>query len=77
MASSEGGMDIEEVAAKTRRRSTRYSSIPRPGLADAEADEVARKIGIPAATVPQARAVLQALYRAFWETDRRWPRSIR
>jgi succinyl-CoA synthetase beta subunit len=30
---------------------------------------VARKIGIPDASVPQARDVLQELYRAFWETD--------
>ena len=36
---------------------------------DGEADEVARKIGIPEASVSQARAILQSLYRAFWETD--------
>ena len=42
---------------------------PEAGLKDAEADDVARKIGIPEAGVAQARAVLQGLYRAFWETD--------
>jgi succinyl-CoA synthetase beta subunit len=42
---------------------------PAAGLKDAEADDVARKIGVPEASVPQARAVLQGLYKAFWETD--------
>jgi hypothetical protein len=36
------------------------------GRADAQADELAAKIGIPAAIVPQARAVFHALVRAFW-----------
>jgi succinyl-CoA synthetase beta subunit len=39
------------------------------GLTDGEADQVAAKIGVPAASVPQARAVFQALYRCFWDTD--------
>jgi succinyl-CoA synthetase beta subunit len=30
---------------------------------------VAAKIGIPAASVPAARAIFQALYKAFWDTD--------
>jgi len=69
MASSEGGMDIEEVAAKTPEKIHKVFVDPETGLADAEADAVAAKIGIPAASVPQARAVLQALYQAFWDTD--------
>ena len=69
MASAEGGMDIEEVAAKHPEKIHRLAVDPATGIKDAEADDVARKIGIPAASVPQARAVLQALYRAFWETD--------
>jgi len=69
MASSEGGMDIEEVAAKTPEKIHKVFVDPETGIKDAEADEVAAKIGIPAASVPQARAVLQALYRAFWDTD--------
>jgi len=69
MASSEGGMDIEEVAAKTPEKIHKIFVDPGTGLKDAEADDVATKIGIPAASVPQARAILKGLYRAFEETD--------
>jgi len=69
MASSEGGMDIEEVAAHTPEKIHKVAIDPVQGLADADADDVARKIGVPAASVPQARALLQALYKAFDETD--------
>jgi succinyl-CoA synthetase beta subunit len=69
MASSEGGMDIEEVAAHTPEKIHKVFVDPEAGLKDAEADAVAAKIGIPPASVPQARAVLQALYKAFWDTD--------
>jgi succinyl-CoA synthetase beta subunit len=69
MASSEGGMDIEEVAAHTPEKIHKVFVDPEIGLKNAEADEVAAKIGIPPASVPQARAVLQALYKAFWDTD--------
>jgi succinyl-CoA synthetase beta subunit len=69
MASSEGGMDIEEVAAHTPEKIHKVVIDPVKGLADADADDVARKIGVPDASVPQARAMLQALYKAFDETD--------
>jgi len=69
MASSEGGMDIEEVAAHTPEKIYKVFVDPETGLKDAEADAVAEKIGIPAASIAQARAVLQALYKAFWDTD--------
>ncbi len=69
MASSEGGMDIEEVAAKTPEKIHKVFIDPAKGLTGAEADDVARRIGIPEASVAQGRAVLQALYRAFDETD--------
>ncbi len=69
MASSEGGMDIEEVAAKTPEKIHKVFIDPAKGLTDAEADDVARRIGIPDASVPQAREVLQGLYRAFDMSD--------
>jgi succinyl-CoA synthetase beta subunit len=69
MASSEGGMDIEEVAARTPDKIHKVFIDPTTGLTDAEADDVARKIGIPEASLAQGRAVLQGLYRAFDETD--------
>ena len=69
MASSEGGMDIEEVAAKTPEKIHKVFIDPAKGLTDKEADDVARKIGIPEASVAQARDVLKGLYRAFDQTD--------
>jgi succinyl-CoA synthetase beta subunit len=69
MASSEGGMDIEEVAAHTPEKIHTIFIDPTKGLLDAEADDVALKIGVPQALVPQARTLLQGLYRAFDETD--------
>jgi len=69
MASSEGGMDIEEVAAHTPEKIHKVFVDPVAGLTDAEADAVCRKIGIPEGSVAQGRAVLQGLYKAFWDTD--------
>jgi len=69
MASSEGGMDIEEVAARTPEKIHKVFVDPQKGLAAAQADDLARRIGIPEASVPKARAILKSLYRAFWETD--------
>jgi len=69
MASSEGGMDIEEVAAKSPEKIHKVFIDPETGLSDGDADSVARKIGVPDASVPQARTMLQGLYRAFDETD--------
>jgi succinyl-CoA synthetase beta subunit len=69
MASSEGGMDIEEVAAKTPEKINKVFIDPKKGLTDAEADDVARRIGVPEASLRQGRSMLQGLYRAFDETD--------
>ncbi len=69
MASSEGGMDIEEVAAKTPEKIHKVFVDPELGLTGREADDIAVKIGVPAASAAQARAVLQGLYKAFWECD--------
>jgi succinyl-CoA synthetase beta subunit len=69
MASSEGGMDIEEVAEHTPEKIYKVFIDPEAGLSDADADDVARKIGVPDASVAQARKMLQGLYRAFDETD--------
>ena len=69
MASSEGGMDIEEVAAHTPEKIHKIWIDPLAGLLDADADVVAKKIGIPDVAIKQARACLQGLYRAFVEKD--------
>src|SRR5690349_17276814 len=57
MASADGGMDIEEVAAKTPERIHKVAIDPRTGLTDAQADGIAKKIGIPDALLPQARTM--------------------
>ena len=69
MASSEGGMDIEEVAEHTPEKIHKVFIDPGMGLKDSEADDVARKIGIPEASLAQSRVALQGLYQAFVETD--------
>jgi len=69
MASSEGGMDIEEVAEHSPEKIHKVSIDPVSGLSDGAADDLARKIGVPDGSVPQARKVFQGLYKAFWETD--------
>ena len=69
MASSEGGMDIEEVAAHTPEKIHKIWIDPIAGLRDSEAETIAKKIGIPDAAISQARKCLQGLYRAFVEKD--------
>jgi succinyl-CoA synthetase beta subunit len=69
MASSEGGMDIEEVAAKSPEKIHRVTIDPATGLIDRDAEDIARRIGIPQRAIPQARDLLKGLYRAFDETD--------
>ena len=69
MASSEGGMEIEKVAAETPEKIHKVFIDPIAGLSQQQAEEVALKIGIPAQSVPQAVTLLQGLYQAFDETD--------
>src|ERR687885_2106724 len=69
MASSEGGMDIEEVAAKTPEKIRKVFIDPGQGLSDADADEIALGIGIPQSALAQGRAVFKGLYKCFDATD--------
>jgi succinyl-CoA synthetase beta subunit len=69
MASSEGGMEIEEVAAHTPEKIHKVAINPVAGLTDVQADEIARKIGVPEGSVVQARKFMHGLYRAFVECD--------
>ena len=69
MASSEGGMDIEEVAEKHPELIHKVAIDPSVGLTDADADSIAAKIGIPEGSIADARVQLQGLYKAYWETD--------
>ena len=69
MASSEGGMDIEEVAAKTPEKIIKAFVNPLVGLTDADAAKLALGIGVPEASQAQAKAVLQSLYKVYMDTD--------
>jgi succinyl-CoA synthetase beta subunit len=69
MASAEGGMDIEEVAAKTPEQIHKVFVDPAAGLTDGEARGVARRIGIPDSALAQASELLRGLYQCFWDTD--------
>jgi succinyl-CoA synthetase beta subunit len=69
MASSEGGMDIEEVAAKTPEKIRKIYIDPVQGLTDADADEIALGIGIPESALAQGRTVFKGLYKCFDATD--------
>jgi succinyl-CoA synthetase beta subunit len=69
LASSEGGMEIEEVAKHAPEKIRTVRIDPVTGLTAGEAAQVARSIGIPDAASADAVKVLQGLYRAFVEKD--------
>jgi succinyl-CoA synthetase beta subunit len=69
MASSEGGMDIEEVAHKTPEKILKVFIDPIVGLTDEQAASLATGIGVPAASVERAVAALKGLYTCYMETD--------
>ena len=69
MASSEGGMDIEEVAHATPEKIIKVFADPIAGLTDAQAKELSDGMGVPAASTAQAVDVLKKLYKIYMETD--------
>jgi succinyl-CoA synthetase beta subunit len=69
MASSEGGMDIEEVAHHTPEKIIKVFVDPLAGLTDDQAKTLAAGIGVPPASQAQAVDVLKKLYRCYMETD--------
>ncbi|MDD2777156.1 MAG: ADP-forming succinate--CoA ligase subunit beta [Gallionella sp.] len=69
LASSEGGMEIEEVAAHQPEKIHTVRIDPVTGLTDAEGAQVARDIGLPESAVAETVTILQGLYRAFVEKD--------
>lgn len=69
MASSEGGMDIEEVAEKTPEKILKAAYDPAQGLSEADAKTLAEGIGIPADLVDQAITFLVGLSKLYCELD--------
>lgn len=69
LASSEGGMEIEEVAMHSPEKIHTLRIDPVAGLSAEDAAQAARLIGIPEGSIAGAVAVLQGLYRAFVEKE--------
>ena len=69
MASAAGGVDIEEVAAKTPEKILKETIEPGAGLQPFQAKKLAFGIGIPAASVNGAIAAMRALAKAYVEAD--------
>ena len=69
MASSEGGMDIEEVAHKTPEKIIKVFINPLVGMTDEQAQTLADGIGVPEASKAQAMDTFKKLYTCYMETD--------
>lgn len=69
MASEEGGMEIEEVAAKTPEKIVRETVDPAVGLMPFQARKLAYAIHIPKPLVNKAVQFMSGLYRAFVDKD--------
>jgi len=69
MASADGGMDIEEVAAKTPERIHKVHIEPGVGLVPFEARQLGFAIGLDGPQVNKAVTLMTALYEAFVATD--------
>jgi succinyl-CoA synthetase beta subunit len=69
MASAEGGVEIEEVAARSPEKILREGIDPAVGLQPFQARKLAFGIGIPKDSVGKAVKFMTALYRAFVDTD--------
>ena len=69
IASSEGGMDIEEVAHSTPEKIITEFIDPLTGLSAEQATKIADSIGLPANSTAQAVDVFQKLYACYMDTD--------
>jgi len=69
MASAEGGVEIEEVAARTPEKILREPIDPAVGIQAFQGRKIAFGIGIPKESVNKAVAFMNALYQAFVQCD--------
>ena len=69
IVSSEGGMDIEEVAHSTPEKIITEFVDPATGMTDVQGKKLADAIGVPAGSTAQAVDVLQKLYKIYMDTD--------
>ncbi|MFC0811069.1 ADP-forming succinate--CoA ligase subunit beta [Paracoccus panacisoli] len=69
VASTEGGMDIEEVAASTPEKIVSFSVDPASGLSDFHGRRVAFALGLEGQQVKQCVKLVKDLYRLFVAKD--------
>jgi len=69
MASSEGGMDIEEVAATTPEKIFRVIADPLIGLSPYHARDLAIALEVPSESIRATTKIIIDLYRVFIEND--------
>ncbi len=69
MASAAGGMDIEEVAAKTPEKIVKVFVNPAAGLQDYQARQLGFGLGLDKTQVRQFTGIVKSLYRLFTECD--------
>lgn len=69
ICSSEGGVEIEEVAAKHPEKILKESIDPVIGLAGFQCRRMAYALGIPTASTNKTVAVMQGLYQAYEQCD--------
>jgi succinyl-CoA synthetase beta subunit len=69
MASTEGGMDIEEVAAKTPEKIVKEHVDPAVGLMPYQARKIAAALGLTGDLIGQGAKLIMGVYRAWWEND--------
>jgi succinyl-CoA synthetase beta subunit len=69
MASSEGGMDIEEVASKMPEKIIKESVDPAVGLMPYQARKIATALGLKGELIGQAAKLLMGVYQTWWDCD--------
>ena len=69
LASSEGGVNIEEVAAKTPEKIVKHAIDPLRGFRSYHANAVAKRLGYGGKKMQQLGDILQKLYRVAYEMD--------
>jgi succinyl-CoA synthetase beta subunit len=69
MLTTEGGIDIEQVAERTPDKLARMHADPLAGLMPAEVADLCARAAIPAGEVAQVSRIIEQAYRAFIETD--------
>lgn len=69
MASTEGGMDIEEVAAKTPEKIIKEWIDPAVGIMPYQARKIAAALGLTGDLISQGAKVIIGVYKTWWECD--------